>query len=302
MHAKELAKRLVGVAALATAAACYAPAVGDCAYRCSADLQCPDGLSCDQGQHACRLAGATGVCGAADAGGPGPDGPFPSFDGLISSHDEDTDGVPDSVDNCPNVSNADQRDSDGDLVGDLCDPNPSTPGDVLLQFDAFDHAPMDMVTTGAWIYANDRATTQTTDATMFSANVPATGVMAIISIELDQPGDVVSLVGGHDAGDLECTAYAPGSQSCGGGSCLGAESNVGSSVAPWPNEGTMTQLEVAASLDNTHVNCQGRSAMDVTAVGLTAPMPAGPAGVRANALVPGATLVVDSLVIYGRMP
>jgi hypothetical protein len=38
-----------------------------------------------------------------------------------ASPDEDGDGVPDDVDNCPGVANADQADADGDGSGDLCD-------------------------------------------------------------------------------------------------------------------------------------------------------------------------------------
>ncbi len=41
--------------------------------------------------------------------------------------DADGDGVPDSVDNCPQNANADQTDSDGDGSGDACDP-PGTGG------------------------------------------------------------------------------------------------------------------------------------------------------------------------------
>jgi len=45
--------------------------------------------------------------------------------------DSDGDGVPDGDDNCPEVPNPDQRDTDGDGVGDECDPDPgSTPGHV----------------------------------------------------------------------------------------------------------------------------------------------------------------------------
>jgi hypothetical protein len=36
--------------------------------------------------------------------------------------DRDSDGVPDSTDNCPNVSNANQADGDGDGLGTVCDP------------------------------------------------------------------------------------------------------------------------------------------------------------------------------------
>ena len=35
--------------------------------------------------------------------------------------DADGDGVPDELDNCPQVANADQADSDGDMIGDACD-------------------------------------------------------------------------------------------------------------------------------------------------------------------------------------
>jgi hypothetical protein len=35
--------------------------------------------------------------------------------------DADSDGVPDSSDNCPAVANTDQTDTDGDGIGDACD-------------------------------------------------------------------------------------------------------------------------------------------------------------------------------------
>src|SRR5581483_568145 len=40
-----------------------------------------------------------------------------------AAHDQDGDGVPDVLDNCPAVPNADQADLDHDGVGDLCDPD-----------------------------------------------------------------------------------------------------------------------------------------------------------------------------------
>jgi len=39
--------------------------------------------------------------------------------------DTDKDGIPDYQDNCPDVSNPDQKDSDGDGIGDACDETPT---------------------------------------------------------------------------------------------------------------------------------------------------------------------------------
>jgi len=40
---------------------------------------------------------------------------------LVPPVDTDSDGIPDSEDNCPTISNANQADTDGDNVGDVCD-------------------------------------------------------------------------------------------------------------------------------------------------------------------------------------
>jgi len=49
--------------------------------------------------------------------------------------DRDGDGIPDDVDNCPDVPNPDQLDSDGDGVGDACDNCPDVPNSDQLDSD-----------------------------------------------------------------------------------------------------------------------------------------------------------------------
>ena len=41
---------------------------------------------------------------------------------MIELQDIDNDGVLNAQDNCPTVANRDQRDDDGDGIGDVCDP------------------------------------------------------------------------------------------------------------------------------------------------------------------------------------
>lgn len=46
--------------------------------------------------------------------------------GDVCDGDDDADGLPDNADNCPLIPNADQADADGDLVGDVCDRCPGS--------------------------------------------------------------------------------------------------------------------------------------------------------------------------------
>jgi hypothetical protein len=72
---------------------------------------------------------------------PGPDGIWFNSDDLLykryvfedSTDDIDKDGVSNSQDNCPRVYNSDQKDSDGDGIGDVC-PGNIPIGDFVTRF------------------------------------------------------------------------------------------------------------------------------------------------------------------------
>ncbi|MDP3858738.1 MAG: fibronectin type III domain-containing protein, partial [Stagnimonas sp.] len=74
-------------------------------------------------------------------------GPFSNAVGDADSvieppADSDSDGVPDSTDNCPVVANADQADGDGDGVGDACDEQAPPDGDADGVPDSADNCPL----------------------------------------------------------------------------------------------------------------------------------------------------------------
>lgn len=53
------------------------------------------------------------------------------LDAFLDLNDEDGDDWNNSEDNCPGITNRDQADGDGDLVGDVCDPRVSSHGDRI---------------------------------------------------------------------------------------------------------------------------------------------------------------------------
>lgn len=73
--------------------------------------------------------------------------------GPCGTHDEDVDGFADGCDLCPMF--ADMTDTDGDGIGDLCDPAPADPSDHLVLFDPLVQAASDWTAVGTWTFAAD---------------------------------------------------------------------------------------------------------------------------------------------------
>jgi hypothetical protein len=108
---------------------------------------------------------------------------------AITGHDEDGDGIPDALDNCPHVANPDQTDRDGDGVGDACDPNPDTPTEHFALFDPlltnpFSFSPGDLTTIPDAVIANGSA-----DEIMFSLPLQISDDLIQIGGEITYLGD-----------------------------------------------------------------------------------------------------------------
>ncbi|MDM8522467.1 SBBP repeat-containing protein [Desulfococcaceae bacterium HSG8] len=88
-------------------------------------LTAPDGAADDYFGYAVSMSGNYAIAGAyGDDGGSG----SAYIYGIGCFADSDEDGVPDAQDNCPDISNADQEDTDGDNLGDVCDEDDDNDG------------------------------------------------------------------------------------------------------------------------------------------------------------------------------
>jgi hypothetical protein len=101
------------VVAIAVLAGCYQPAA-PAGAACGSDGACPSGLTCSPATQTCEHMAVPIADAAIDS---------PVV--IDARGDRDGDGVPDSLDNCPDATNPDQRDEDGDTVGDACDNCPA---------------------------------------------------------------------------------------------------------------------------------------------------------------------------------
>ena len=57
-----------------------------------------------------------------------------AISGSVFAADSDGDGIDDPQDNCTLVANPAQRDTDGDMFGNFCDPDIAQPNDLLVNF------------------------------------------------------------------------------------------------------------------------------------------------------------------------
>jgi hypothetical protein len=74
-----------------------------------------------------------------------------SADAVALAHDEDGDGIPDTLDTCPMTPDATNVDGDGDGVGDICDTDPAIARQHWLLFSGMNEAfPLTLAPAGAW--------------------------------------------------------------------------------------------------------------------------------------------------------
>jgi hypothetical protein len=135
----------------------------------------------------CGRLGFAQLTGAPDA--PASDAPTGDAGDAPASHDEDSDGVADDLDNCPCIANASQDDGDGDSVGDACDPHPAASGDKRALFVSFasDATPFTMQQ-GALAVHDDAL--YTSDTEMYSE---LRAPLAIGAGQIEVVGDVATM-------------------------------------------------------------------------------------------------------------
>jgi hypothetical protein len=73
---------------------------------------------------------------------------------MVAGHDEDGDGIPDASDLCPEIAST-NVDSDGDGVGDECDPSVFVLGDRITVFGTMQTGDNPFVDTTGWTQEDD---------------------------------------------------------------------------------------------------------------------------------------------------
>jgi hypothetical protein len=170
---------------------------------CSLTVTCAPGGVCDY-----SAAMPTCIDGNADPDG---DGIPNSMDHCPNApgglYDEDHDGIGDDCDKCPIAPPPKVPDPDGDDVDSPCDPDPKTPGDKILLFEGF-NAPLDATawkadTPAAWTVEGGelvvRLGTVTTEDMMRTIVAPSQTIAVEASYRVDKletsaPTHLVSVI------------------------------------------------------------------------------------------------------------
>ncbi len=105
-------------------------------------------------------------------------------------HDEDGDGVPDTLDVCPHLPGS-QEDADGDGVGDDCDFAPMSPDQTIALFVTFEGGTHPFVTSGSGVIAPQA------DALRFSGvdNQLALALPAFSEARVTASADILAVTG-----------------------------------------------------------------------------------------------------------
>ncbi|MFH2010107.1 MAG: hypothetical protein ABI333_26150 [bacterium] len=120
--------------------------------------------------------------------------------------DSDGDEVPDHLDNCPNDHNADQSDTDGDGIGDVCDP--AVPLDIDLPIDVSDGSVVDFTGYDIIIKNGGSITIGSGDATIITngAVVVEPGGLITADGQGEEPGGSIHIRAAAVAVNGEITA------------------------------------------------------------------------------------------------
>ena len=120
-----------------------------------------------------------------------------AIDVVLANHDEDNDGFDDAIDKCPGIADSAQADTDGDGVGDRCDPHPDNGIDRIYYFDAFETmSPRWTPAGGSWAIDNSGRIVQSSTAFENGLLVlDATTPLAAPTVEA-----IIDAVGTIDAG------------------------------------------------------------------------------------------------------
>lgn len=104
--------------------------------------------------------------------------------------DEDSDAILDGCDQCPADAMGSTDDLDGDVVGDLCDPYKSEPGDVLVDFDGFTTQRLWEPQVGDWTFApSNGGAMRTASSTLIASTELTTAVAKHPTLDVILDGD-----------------------------------------------------------------------------------------------------------------